>query len=151
MLCEKKYACAVLFARFSNAVRVNNVKSEKFNASASNNNFENSIACVFNINYLNICFMLNRETVISLHEINSLSWTMIWLNVKLLFLFTLKTYARRLRISASIITTVLWKNVCIKKNSSTKRLHAVCFSFLRKYYCVQCSRISNCAQYINVK
>ena len=151
MLCEKKYACAILFARFSNAVRADNVKLKKSDASALNNNFENNISCVFSVSYLNICFMSDKETVISLHEINSLSWTMIWLNVKLLFLFTLKTYARRLRISASVVTTVLWKNVCIKKDSSTKRLHAVCFSFLRKYYCVQCLKVSNCAQYINVK
>ncbi len=73
MLCEKKYACATLSARFSDAVRINNVKSEKSDASASNNNFENSISCVFRVSYLNICFMLDRETVISLHEINSLS------------------------------------------------------------------------------
>jgi len=73
VLCEKKYACATLSARFSDAVRINNVKSEKSDASASNNNFENSISCVFRVSYLNICFMLDRETVISLHEINSLS------------------------------------------------------------------------------
>jgi len=145
VLCEKKYACAALFARFSNAVRADNVKSEKSNASALNNNFENSILCVFRVSYLNICFMSDRETVISLHEINSLSWTMIELYAELLFLFILKTYARRLRMSASIITTMLWKNVCMKKDSFAKRLHAISFSFLRKYYCVQCSRVSNCA------
>ena len=145
MLCEKKYACAALSARFSNAVRANNVKLKKSDASALNNNFENNISCVFKVSCLNICFMSDREIVISLHEINSLSWTMIELYVKLLFLFTLKTYARRLGISASIITTMLWKNMCMKKDSSIKRLHAISFSFLRKYYCVQCSRVSNCA------
>ncbi len=144
MLCEKKYAYAILSARFSNAARTDNVKSEKSNASALNNNFENNISCVFRVSCLNICFMSDRETVISLHEINSLSWTMIELNTELLFLFTLKTYARRLRISASAVTTVLWKNVCMKKDNSVKRLHAICFSFLREYCCVQCSRVSNC-------
>jgi len=73
VLCEKKYACAALSARFSDAVRADNVRSEKSDAFTSNNNFENSISCVFRVSCLNICFMSDREIVISLHEINSLS------------------------------------------------------------------------------
>jgi len=143
--------CAVLSARFSVAANADKVKAEKFVTSASNNSSENNISCVFKVNCLNKSFMSDKETVIFLQEINSLLWTMIWFNAELLFLLTLKAYACRLRISASAVTAVLWKKVFIKSDSSVKRLQSICLFLFCKYCCVQCSRVSNCAQYINAE
>jgi len=62
--------CAVLFARFFVAANANKVKAEKSVTSALNNSFENNISCVFKVSCLNKSFMSNKETVISLQEIN---------------------------------------------------------------------------------